>query len=49
MIFIYSDWKKEAIMVLLKMVKNSAPGVKIKSVIINRETKTYQNIFKEEK
>lgn len=49
MIFIYSDWKKDAIMVLLKMVKNSSPGVKIKSVIINRETKTYQNIFKEEK
>lgn len=48
MIFIYSDWKKDAIMVLLKMVKNSAPGVKIKSVKIDRETKTYQNIFKEE-
>ena len=48
MIFIYSNWKKEAIMVLLKMVKNSAPGVKIKSVKIDRETKTYQNIFKEE-
>ena len=48
MIFIYSNWKKEANMVLLKMVKNSSPGVKIKSVIINRETKTYQNIFKEE-
>ena len=48
MIFIYSNWKKEAIMVLLKMVKNSSPGVKIKSVKIDRETKTYQNIFKEE-
>lgn len=49
MIFIYSDWKKEAIMVLLKMVKNSSPGVKIKSIKIDRETKTYQNIFEEEK
>ena len=48
MIFIYSNWKKEANMVLLKMVKNSSPGVKIKSVKIDRETKTYQNIFKEE-
>lgn len=48
MIFIYSNWKKEAIMVLFKMVKNSSPGVKIKSVKIDRETKTYQNIFKEE-
>lgn len=48
MIFIYSNWKKEAIMVLLKMVKNSSPGVKIKSVKIDREIKTYQNIFKEE-
>ena len=48
MVFIYSNWKKEAIMVLFKMVKNSSPGVKIKSVKIDRETKTYQNIFKEE-
>ena len=48
MIFIYSNWKKEAIMVLLKMVKNSSPGVKIKSIKIDREIKTYQNIFKEE-
>lgn len=48
MIFIYSNWKKEAIMVLFKMVKNSSPGVKIKSVKIDCETKTYQNIFKEE-
>lgn len=48
MIFIYSNWKKEAIMVLFKMVKNSSLGVKIKSVKIDREIKTYQNIFKEE-
>ena len=47
MIFIHSDIKKNAIMVLLKMVKNSRLGVKINSVVINRETKTYQNIFKE--
>ena len=47
MIFIHSDIKKNAIMVLLKMVKNSRLGVKIHLVVINRETKTYQNIFKE--
>lgn len=34
-------------MVLLKMVKNAQIGVKVKSMIINREIKTYQNIFKE--
>ena len=48
-ILIYSNMKKEAIMVLLKMKKNARTGVKIKSVVINRDTKTYQNIFKEDK
>lgn len=48
-IFIYSDIRKNAIMVLLKMKKNARIGVKIKSVEINRKTKTYQNIFKEVK
>ena len=48
-IFIYSDIHKNAIMVLLKMKKNARIGVKIKSVEINRKTKTYQNIFKEVK
>lgn len=47
-IFIYSDIKKAAIMVLFKMKKNARIGVKVRSVIINRNTKTYQNIFKEE-
>lgn len=48
-VFIYSNIKEEAIMVLLKMKKNARIGVKIKSVVINRDTKTYQNIFKEDK
>ena len=46
-IFIYSDLSKNAIMVLFKMKKNAQIGVKIKSLIINRDTKTYQNIFKD--
>ena len=49
MIFIYSNLKKDAIMVLFKMKKNARIGVKIKSFEINRQTKTYQNIFKEVK
>lgn len=48
-IFIYSNITQDAIMVLFKMKKNSHLGVKVKSVIINRNTKTYQNIFKEER
>ena len=48
-IFIYSDLSKNAIMVLFKMKKNAQFGVKIKSVVINRDTKTYQNIFKDVK
>ena len=36
-------------MVLIKMVKNSLIGTKIKAITINRNTKTYQNIFKEVK
>ena len=47
MIFVYSNIKKDAIMVLLKFRKNARLGVKIKSVVINRNIKTYQNIFKE--
>lgn len=46
-IFISSNIKKPAQMVLIKMVKNAQIGVKVKSMIINREIKTYQNIFKE--
>lgn len=49
MIFISSKTEKPAQMVLLKMVKNAQIGVKVKSIIINREIKTYQNIFKEVK
>ena len=47
MIFIYSNLNKNAIMVLFKMKKNAQIGVKIKSMQINRDTKTYQNIFKD--
>ena len=46
-IFISYNIEKPAHMVLLKMVKNAQIGVKVKSMIINREIKTYQNIFKE--
>ena len=46
MIFVYSNIKKDAIMVLLKFRKNARLGVKIKSVVIDRNIKTYQNIFR---
>ena len=44
--FIYSASNDYAIMVLFKFIKNSNLGTKIRATIINRETKTYQNIFK---
>ncbi len=44
--FIYSNLEKDAIMVLFKFVKFGSPSVKVASKVINRETKTYQNIFK---
>ncbi len=44
--FIYTNIKDYAIMVLFKFVKNAKTGVKIGSKVINRDTKTYQNIFK---
>ncbi|MDE5539978.1 MAG: methyltransferase [Bacilli bacterium] len=44
--FIYTNINEYAIMVLLKFVKNGGQGVKVQSHIINRETTTYQNIFK---
>ena len=47
MIFVYSKLENNAIMVLIKMKKNAQLGVKIKSVVIDKNTKTYQNIFKE--
>ena len=43
---ISKDNNSEAIMVLLKMTKNGNYGLKLSSKIINRNTKTYQNIFK---
>jgi len=42
---IYTNINDYAIMVLFKFVKNANIGVKIKSKVINRDTKTYQNIF----
>ncbi len=44
--FIYSKPEECAIMVLLKFVKNGKTGTKVYSKTINRDTKTYQNIFK---
>jgi len=44
--FIYSKEEDYAIMVLLKFVKNSKLGTKVGHTIINRDTQTYQNIFK---
>ena len=46
--FIYTKPQDCAIMILLKFVKNAKFGVKINSKIINRQTKTYQNIFRKE-
>ena len=46
-IFIHSKTDKCAIIVLMKFVKNSQPGAKIRSLVINRHTTSYQNIFKE--
>ena len=47
--FVYSNIEEQSQMVLIKMVKNSLIGTKIKAITINRNTKTYQNIFKEVK
>lgn len=44
--FIYTKLDECAIIVLLKFVKNSNLGTKIYSKVINRETKTYKDIFK---
>lgn len=44
--FIFSKSDACAIMVLFKFVKNARLSTKISSKIINRNTKTYQNIFK---
>lgn len=43
--FIYTNPKEYAIMVLLKFTKNARIGTKIGCKVINRDTKTYQNIF----
>ncbi len=45
-IFIYPKPEECAIMVLLKFVKNGQIGTKVASKIVNRDTKTYQNIFR---
>lgn len=47
--FISSKEDECAIMVLLKFVKNAKTGAKISNKIVNRNTKTYQNIFKNKK
>lgn len=44
--FISSKSEDYAIMVLLKFIKNASNGTKVSTYIINRETKTYQDIFK---
>ncbi len=49
MLFIYTNMKKDAVIVLLKMKKSANIGLKVKTLIINKDTKTYQNIFKEER
>lgn len=44
--FIYNGKSEYAIMVIFKFVKNSRQSVKVGSLTVNRNTKTYQNIFK---
>ncbi len=44
--FISSYSEDYAIMVLLKFVKNGQIGTKVSTKVINRETKTYKEIFK---
>ncbi len=44
--FIYTNLEKNAIMVLLKFVKNGNISTKVYSTLITNNTKTYQNIFK---
>jgi len=44
--FISSKEEDYAIMVLLKFVKRGQIGTKISNIIVNRETKTYKDIFK---
>ena len=43
--FIYSDYKKNALMVLIKATKNGQEGMKVEPPINVMEYKTYQNIF----
>ncbi len=44
--FIYTNPEKNAIMVLLKFVKNASISTKVYNTLITNNTKTYQNIFK---
>lgn len=46
--FITSNTEDYAIMVLFKFVKNGQIGTKISSKVVNRNIKTYKNIFKKE-
>ena len=43
--FVYSDYKKNALMVLIKATKNGQEGLKVNPPINVMEYKTYQNIF----
>ncbi len=43
--FITKESESCAIMMLLFFTKNGRPGTKVSTKIINRDTKTYQNIF----
>lgn len=46
LVFITTNENKYAIMVLLKFVKGSKSGLKVKSITITNQIQTYQNIFK---
>ncbi len=46
MVFIYSKEETNAKMVLIKCVKNAKLGMKVESKLVNRNLKTYQNLFK---
>lgn len=45
-VFIYSKEETVAKMVLIKCVKNAKLGMKVESKLVNRNLKTYQNLFK---
>jgi tRNA1(Val) A37 N6-methylase TrmN6 len=43
--FVYSDYNKSAIMVLIKATKNGLEGIKVNPPINVMKHKTYKNIF----